>query len=786
MQFFDFNIPYNDDENPSSSSSSGKTLAAAADKAKATKHKNNRLKLAVKAMELGYSGVAYNRTISGVMSDSDLCSISPFPMSSLLNLSPSLSSSATFRRLLLGVSADSTFRQYTRLTVAVDNLAQVCAINSKNPILKSYDLVAVRPLNETVFEQACQSSEVDLISIDFSDKLRFRLKLPAIKAALARGVFFEICYSPLLEDAHLRGYLIPNVKYLVSWTRGKNLIVSSCASSVLGLRGPADVSNLLFLLGLPLQHAKSAVSKNCRSMITSALKKKQFFKEAIRVEPMPSQCHPSSQEPWIIDWMKWDPISSGEGDLPLDDIAKSFSDVDKCTKTVRALKPTSISARKTSSSLQYMDFTSKIGDLSHKAGDLREEQQVALPQHKGDLREEQEVALPQHKAATLFHSTHLNSQPNELDVTKRTFPRDSSKAFLDVSDIGTSLTSSQKLECAGLVTDKSDVGVHSQLEDATSISLAGMLLEESLKNASTTGDKLDVRHTASTSADTPDMWEDLDPHNPHVGGSTGIEVNDGSNYSLISLDLAFQDVMEREGFRESDVQAHGMISVDDDLIILSSDAEDDDLVLLSPPTDSKIDDIGRMDSVTQGSMNIKVSSDTNSIGLSDSAEVSSQEDILEREHRPESEIKAAMQADRIIHTDTSVDRRFGCSKSLNSDFVKEVVKTRKRKRNHMKLKTGASSASVSCGDAEFDHGKKKRGVDDDRSVMQALLPEQNMLRGSIRMKCTKANRLSSCQTKPDKGKSRRRVPRQVLPSPSKHLFRVSFKKKGASAKARKS
>ncbi|KAL9261094.1 GAMETOPHYTE DEFECTIVE 1-like protein, partial [Drosera capensis] len=628
-----------------------------------------------------------------------------------------------------------------------------------------------RPLNETVFEQACQSSEVDLISIDFSDKLRFRLKLPAIKVALARGVFFEICYSPLLEDAHLRGYLIPNVKYLVSWTRGKNLIVSSCAASVLGLRGPADVSNLLFLLGLPLQHAKAAVSKNCRSMITSALKKKQFFKEAIRVEPKPSQCHPSSQEPWIIDWMKWDPISSGEGDLLLDDIAKSFSDVDKCTKTAKALKPTSISARKTSSSLQYMDFTSKIGDLSHKAG---------------DLREEQEVALPQQKVATLFHTTHLNSQPNELDVTKRTFPRDSSKAFLDVSDIGTSLTSSQKLECAGLVTDKSDVGVHSQLEDATSISLAGMLLEESLKNASITGDKLYMRHTASTSADVPDMWEDLDPHNSHVGGSTGIEVNDGSNYSVISLDLAFRDVMEREGFQESDVQADGMMPVNDDLIILSSDADDDDLIVLSPPTDCKIDDNGRMDSVTQGSMNTKVASHTNSIDTSASAEVSAQADILEGEHRPEFEIKAAMQADRIIHTDTSVDGRFGCSKSLNSDFVKEVVKTKKRKRNHMKQKTRASSASVSCGDAEFDHGKMKRGVDDDRSVMQALLPEEDMLRGSILMKCTKANRLSSCQTKPEKGKSRRWVPRQVLPSPSKHLFRVSFKKNAASANARKS
>ena len=37
----------------------------------------NRTKLAVKAMELGYTGIAYNRTIKGVMSDHHRCSITP-------------------------------------------------------------------------------------------------------------------------------------------------------------------------------------------------------------------------------------------------------------------------------------------------------------------------------------------------------------------------------------------------------------------------------------------------------------------------------------------------------------------------------------------------------------------------------------------------------------------------------------------------------------------------------------------------------------------------------------
>lgn len=139
MGFFDLNVPYSE--------------ASPSDKA-------NRIKLATMAMELGYSGVAYNRTIKGVMSDRDRCSI-PLPtLSSLLKLSPSLSSSVYFHRDLLGVPRASPFRQYTRLTVCADSPSQAQALNSGNPILKTYDLVSIRPLNQTVFDQACEKLEV--------------------------------------------------------------------------------------------------------------------------------------------------------------------------------------------------------------------------------------------------------------------------------------------------------------------------------------------------------------------------------------------------------------------------------------------------------------------------------------------------------------------------------------------------------------------------------------------------------------------------------------------------
>lgn len=343
MGFFDLNIPYLESDKHTADNST---------------KKSTRLKLIIKAMELGYTGIAYNRSIKGVMSESDRCSLSLFPLSSILKLSPSLSSTVNFHRNLLDIPISSPFRQYTRLTVIVDSSSQASALNSGNPILKSYDIVAVRPLNQSAFEHACQASEVDLIAIDFSEKLPFRLKQPLVKAAVERGVYFEITYSSLIMDAQLRRQMISSAKLLVNWTRGKNLIFSSAVPSVTDLRGPYDVANLLTLLGLSMERAKAAISKNCRSLIANALRKKQFYKEAIRVEVISSTAQCDSKEPGFDDWLKWDPISSGEGDLLLDEMAKSFSASNKASNDVKAIDFTSVVESLQPHGLQIKDMVS--------------------------------------------------------------------------------------------------------------------------------------------------------------------------------------------------------------------------------------------------------------------------------------------------------------------------------------------------------------------------------------------------------------------------------------------
>ncbi|XP_076900216.1 uncharacterized protein LOC143554320 [Bidens hawaiensis] len=335
MAFFDLNIPYT--ESPKQNTPTAKST---------------RLKLTIKAMELGYSGVAYNRTITGVMSEADRCSIALFPLESVLKVSPSISNAVNFHRQLLNVPDTAPFRQYTRITVVVETPAQGACLNNGNPVLKTYDVVAVRPVKQEVFDLACKSYEVDIIAIDFSET-RFRLKQPLIKAAIERGVCFEITYSGLL-DRQLRRQMVSNAKLLVDWTRGKNIIFSSAAASVTEFRGPYDVANLAYLLGFSIERAKASVSKTCRTLLENSLRKKKFHKEAIKAELI------SSNDDGFDDWLKWDPISSGQGDLQLDDMAKSFADSNKEPKTVnKAIDFVSVINELPSHGLQITDMVTE-------------------------------------------------------------------------------------------------------------------------------------------------------------------------------------------------------------------------------------------------------------------------------------------------------------------------------------------------------------------------------------------------------------------------------------------
>jgi len=127
------------------------------------------------------------------------------------------------------------------------------ASNFRIPQLQQhYDLIAARPTDEKTLQQACASLDVDIISLDLTQKFEKHFKYPMLGTAISRGIKIELCYSQALlsNDATAKRNLISNATQLIRVSRGRGLIISSEAKSALGVRAPSDVINLASIWGL--------------------------------------------------------------------------------------------------------------------------------------------------------------------------------------------------------------------------------------------------------------------------------------------------------------------------------------------------------------------------------------------------------------------------------------------------------------------------------------------------------------------------------------------------------
>jgi len=188
----------------------------------------------------------------------------------------------------------------------------------------AYDILAVRPVTEDSFNAACQSlNDVAIISLDMSTRQPFVMRNKTCMVAVDRGVRFEICYShafqgpappqilgskgatsngggggdagPGFADARARSAFIGNVISLIRATRGRGIILSSEARSVLGIRAPADVINLFHVWGLRTDRAMEGLGVLPRGVVVNEGLKRSGFRGVIDIvgvaerEPEPEQ-----------------------------------------------------------------------------------------------------------------------------------------------------------------------------------------------------------------------------------------------------------------------------------------------------------------------------------------------------------------------------------------------------------------------------------------------------------------------------------------------------------------
>ena len=160
------------------------------------------------------------------------------------------------------------FKFYSRITVQLGEQSQLHQLSSE--AVQSFDILAVQPTTEKLFQQACKSLEIDIISLDMGSRLPFYLRFPTVHAAVERGVHFEVNYSTVFKGTTERTQLLATAIDLVVFTKGKNIIVSSGAEHELDFRGPYDLVNLGLLFNFKEEQSKAAITKNCRAVMFHA------------------------------------------------------------------------------------------------------------------------------------------------------------------------------------------------------------------------------------------------------------------------------------------------------------------------------------------------------------------------------------------------------------------------------------------------------------------------------------------------------------------------------------
>ncbi|KAK9918607.1 hypothetical protein WJX75_005327 [Coccomyxa subellipsoidea] len=220
------------------------------------------------AVRLGFDCVATSHAVNDRLVDRDRCTQQPIEAATLAAVGPGVAEALRSQQGLIrnGGAAPRQLAQLSRLTVALEEAAAAAQLlGASNPITASYDLLAVQPLSERVFQQACTALDVDVITFDMARRLPFRLRPGPLQAAVARGVHLEICYSAALRDEIARRNFFSNASAVVRAARGHGIIVSSGARAAFELRGPYDVMNLVTLCGLTEQQAKwrSPLASKC-------------------------------------------------------------------------------------------------------------------------------------------------------------------------------------------------------------------------------------------------------------------------------------------------------------------------------------------------------------------------------------------------------------------------------------------------------------------------------------------------------------------------------------------
>lgn len=95
-----------------------------------------------------------------------------------------------------------------------------------------------------LFQFTCSSIDADIISYDPENKPNFRFNRKLYNQLVEKGFYFELLYSPAIQDSSQRKNVIAMSHLYHSYGKSRNVIVSSGATNSFLLRSPYDIVNL--------------------------------------------------------------------------------------------------------------------------------------------------------------------------------------------------------------------------------------------------------------------------------------------------------------------------------------------------------------------------------------------------------------------------------------------------------------------------------------------------------------------------------------------------------------
>ncbi|KAI8069320.1 RNase P subunit p30-domain-containing protein [Gongronella butleri] len=174
--------------------------------------------------------------------------------------------------------------QLTRVTVQVSDPKANYQLVAANPLNQHIDVLAVQPLSIDACRHACQTYDIDIITIDLSQQHPPLPGFAAAQVATQRGVFFEICYTQAIAE---RATFFANVSRLIKQTRGNNLILSSAAHTALHIKRPTDMHVLGMMFGMTYTEAMAAAYHNYSRVLKKAETRKDTILAAIKIDQLP-------------------------------------------------------------------------------------------------------------------------------------------------------------------------------------------------------------------------------------------------------------------------------------------------------------------------------------------------------------------------------------------------------------------------------------------------------------------------------------------------------------------